>query len=63
MDQDANAVRVAQIDGKWTVLIIERGKAEKRDFEKEEYALNFADGQRARLGLSTTDRPAGKRPR
>lgn len=46
-----NSVKIEHADGKWLVLVFEAGETLQRDFETEEYALNFAAGQRSRLGL------------
>jgi hypothetical protein len=32
-------------------FVVEDGKTTERRFEQEEWALNFADGQRARLAV------------
>jgi hypothetical protein len=46
-----NAVDIKQDDKRWTVRITEGKKVEKGKFTTEEFANNFAAGQRVRLGL------------
>lgn len=52
-DRKSNGITIEQIDGKWAVQMIEDGEAQQHIFETEEFALNFADGQRLRLGLAS----------
>jgi hypothetical protein len=44
-------VSVEHIDGQWAVQIVENGETIQRLFEEEQFARNFAAGQRLRLGL------------
>lgn len=44
-----DAVSIAPIDGKWAVQVLEAGEVTQKLFETEEYARNFAAGQRLRL--------------
>ena len=44
-----DAVSIEHIDGQWAVQVLEAGKVTQRLFETEEYARNFAAGQRLRL--------------
>ena len=46
-----NGVSIEQIDGHWAVQIVEHGEVTQSLFVTEEFARNFAAGQRARLGL------------
>lgn len=50
-----NAVSVEHIDGQWAVRIVENGEIIQRLFEEEQFARNFAAGQRLRLGLPAMD--------
>jgi hypothetical protein len=49
MSRDPNGIRIERIDGLWTVFVVEHGATTQRTFENEEWARNFAAGQRARL--------------
>ncbi|MER9206850.1 hypothetical protein [Mesorhizobium sp. M0771] len=49
MDESTNGVRVERIDGQWAVQIFENGETTQHLFENEEFARNFAAGQRIRL--------------
>ena len=49
-----NDVRLEHLDGHWAVFIVEDGETTEQIFENEEFAKNFADGQRTRLGLAPT---------
>ncbi len=55
----ANDVRVERLDGEWAVQIVENGKVTQRLFETEQFAKNFANGQRFRLSLSVQPQHAG----
>jgi hypothetical protein len=46
------AVRLEQIDGLWTVFVVENGETTQRTFEKQEWAESFAEGQLVRLRFS-----------
>lgn len=59
-DQRQNGVSVEHIDGQWAVQVVENGKVFQRLFETEEFAENFAAGQRARL-RPAPEKPASKR--
>ncbi|TPM96620.1 hypothetical protein FJ977_18685 [Mesorhizobium sp. B2-1-3A] len=48
----ANDVRVERLDGEWAVQIVENGNVTQRLFENEQFAKNFANGQRMRLAPS-----------
>lgn len=48
-DKREKRVRIEQIDGQWAVHIVEKGQTTEFLFEKEEFAKNFAAGQRIRL--------------
>ena len=48
--QQQSGVRLEKIDGHWTVFIVENGETFQRTFETEEFAKNFAAGQRVRFG-------------
>lgn len=50
-DEKEPGVRVEHVDGHWAVQVAENGEVIQRLFEIEEYARNFAEGQRLRLGL------------
>jgi hypothetical protein len=50
-------VSIEHIDGKWAVQIVEAGEVSQHMFETEEWALNFAAGQRMRLGIKTPQQP------
>jgi hypothetical protein len=56
----SNAVAIEHIDGQWAVQIIEDGSVTQRTFETLEYARNFAEGQKSRLGLATIFPPGHK---
>jgi hypothetical protein len=45
------SVAVEFADGHWWVTIIEEGEQHRQSFESQEFAENFATGQRIRLGL------------
>ena len=49
------AVNVEQINGRWTVQIVENGEVDAHDFLMEKHARSFAAGQRSRLGLPQLD--------
>jgi hypothetical protein len=49
-------VRVEHNDGQLAVQIAEDGEVTQRLFETEEFAMNFAEGQRIRLGLPPTQK-------
>ncbi len=51
-DNRSNAVAVEQIDGQWAVIVVEGDELTQRIFETEEFAINFASGQAARLGVT-----------
>jgi hypothetical protein len=51
MSSPRNEVRIEHLNGEWAVFVVEDGKTTERRFEQEEWALNFADGQRARLAV------------
>ena len=53
------AVRIEHIDGHWTVFVHEDGETSQETFETEQFAHNFADGQRIRLGLTEDGSPKG----
>ena len=42
-------VRVENVGGRWTVVVVEDGETSCHDFENEQFARNYADGQRLRL--------------
>lgn len=46
---ETNPVAVEHIDGQWAVQVFENGAVYQRIFETEEFANNFAAGQRLRL--------------
>ena len=50
---DRRAVEVVEACGVWFVRVVEDGKATTTSFEREAFALTFAEGQRIRLGLET----------
>lgn len=50
-------VSIEHIDGKWAVQIVEAGEVTQHLFETEEWAINFAAGQRMRLGIETRQQP------
>ena len=49
------AVRVERIDGQWIVFVHGDGETTQRVFENEEWARNFAAGQRTRLMRKQAD--------
>lgn len=49
---EPNDVRVKRCSGGWVVHIVEDGKLTVLRFKTQSPAENFADGQRARLGLA-----------
>ena len=55
-------VTIIKISNEWRVIVRESGIKEPHiaEFRNEDFALNYAEGQRARLGLSsiTGFRPA-----
>ena len=53
---DRPAVEVVEACGEWFVRVVEHGKATTTSFEREAFALTFAEGQRIRLGLETITR-------
>jgi hypothetical protein len=53
---DQPAVEVVEACGEWFVRVVEDGKATTTSFEREAFALTFAEGQRIRLGLETITR-------
>ena len=53
---DQPAVEVVEACGEWFVRVVEDGKATTTSFEREAFALTFAEGQRIRLGLKTITR-------
>ena len=55
-----NGVRLKKIDGHWTVFIFENGDTFQQTFETEEFAKNFAAGQRFRFG--SDEQPATTSP-
>ena len=55
----ANDVRVERLDGEWAVQIVENGNVTQRLFENEQFARNFANGQRLRLSLPVPPQYAG----
>ncbi|RUX33435.1 MULTISPECIES: hypothetical protein [unclassified Mesorhizobium] len=44
-----NSVSITEVCGEWHVLVQEDGKESARTFVTEQYALNYAEGQRLRL--------------
>jgi len=48
-------VSIEHIDGQWAVQIVDSGEITQRLFEEEQFARNFAAGQRVRLGLPPMD--------
>jgi hypothetical protein len=62
-DQNTNGITIEQIDGKWAVQVVEDGVAIQQLFETEEFAMNFAEGQRLRLGLAAIRTIAREKPR
>jgi hypothetical protein len=56
MQHPANDVRLEKLNGEWTVFVFQDGKTTQQTFETEQFARNFAAGQRMRLGL-----PPGRR--
>lgn len=44
-----NGVRIEHVDGHWAVQILEDGEIIQRLFATEEFANNYAIGQRIRL--------------
>jgi hypothetical protein len=42
-------VRVENVGGRWTVFVFEDGETSCHDFENEQFARNYADGQRLRV--------------
>ena len=48
-------VSIEHIDGQWAVQIVENGETTQHLFEEEQFARNFAAGQRARLELPAMD--------
>lgn len=46
----SNSVLIEHIDGQWAVQIVEDGKVSQQ-FETEQFAQNFAAGQKVRLKL------------
>ena len=42
-------VRVENVEGKWTVFVEESGQTSRQDFENEQFARNYAEGQRMRI--------------
>jgi hypothetical protein len=53
------AVRLEQIDGMWTVFVVEDGETLQRTFEKQEWAESYAEGQLTRLRLARRGAPKG----
>jgi hypothetical protein len=53
---DQPAVEVVEACGEWFVRVVEDGKATTTSFEREAFALTFAEGQRIRLRLETITR-------
>lgn len=52
MKKDGPArVSVVYFGGLWIVQIVAQGQLRKREFELEQDARDFAEGQRLRLGL------------
>jgi hypothetical protein len=49
-----NAVELVAGYGEWFVRIVHDGREEVRRFEVEALARAYAEGQRIRLGLTTT---------
>lgn len=45
-----NHVRVEHAEGQWTVFVVEGGHTSRHEFETEQFARNFAAGQRLRIG-------------
>ena len=50
------AVSVTAICDEWHVTVEQDGHVSVRTFQDEQYALNYADGQRARLRLDEVER-------
>lgn len=50
---EPNDVRVKRCGGGWVVHVVEDGKLTVHRFKTQCPAENFADGQRARLGLAS----------
>ena len=42
-------VRVENVEGRWTVFVVEAGQTSRHDFENEQFARNYGDGQRLRI--------------
>jgi len=57
-----NSVRVEQIDGQWVVQVLEDGDVTQRLFENEQFANNFAEGQRLRLNRQAAISQPGLTP-
>lgn len=51
-------VRVENVEGRWTVFVEEGGATSRQDFENEQFARNYAEGQRMRI--AEQPRPAVK---
>ena len=60
MKKVPNDVRLEKLDGHWAVFVVEDGHTDEMKFETEEFAKNFAAGQRDRLGLTDTDETKGR---
>jgi hypothetical protein len=62
---NAVSATIAKEDDKWVVIVIEEGAEVRQDFKFREYAMNWLEGQRTRLGLcqaalTTDDAPRGR---
>ena len=55
-----DAVSIEHIDGKWAVQIVEGEEVSQHLFETEEWAINFAAGQRMRLGIKNPQQPTAE---
>ncbi|TGT51896.1 hypothetical protein EN813_050045 [Mesorhizobium sp. M00.F.Ca.ET.170.01.1.1] len=54
---DRNAVSITEVDAEWHVLVEQVGQhLVTRSFRDERYAVDYAEGQRVRLGLQTVTR-------
>ena len=50
------SVEVIEVSGEWLVRVVEEHQELTRSFDREWYALVFAESQRLRLGLSEVTR-------
>ncbi len=51
----SSSVEIVPTDKDWTVHVFENGMLSQQTFGAREWAENFANGQRARLGMRTED--------